>query len=72
MIFSLLQCQKAAVRGARQLAHMAPGAGALLWEKEYAKGILWSPAALTAGINLSLPHGQRMCAFTSPSFLKLW
>lgn len=40
VIFSLLQCQKAAVRGARQLTHKAPGAGALLWEKEYAKSIL--------------------------------
>lgn len=41
VIFSLLQCQKAAVRGARQLTHrLAPGAGALLQEKEYAKDIL--------------------------------
>lgn len=40
VIFSLLECQKAAVRGVRQSTHMAPGAGALVWEKEYAKGIL--------------------------------
>lgn len=40
VIFSLLECQKAAVRGPRQLTHVAPGAGALLWERECAKGIL--------------------------------